>query len=243
MELKPLTVFDICLKITSTFEGSDYGTITENFDGMGISAGILQWNLGTGTLQAYILNQIDEMYFDFPESIQPLISNKKEIALSWHKDVCCDVTGKLKPEWREAWRKFMLKPEIINLQKMACGKYFHRAKEICGILGFNHENKRAMAWGYDLAVQSWSLGIDRPKSNKDQALNILQMYDTENYLMWQQAELTEDQTILVIASHLRSLKCKPEWRKAFFVRKCTIAVGCGIVNATKYDFKKLFTEN
>lgn len=238
---KSPTLFDTCLKITSIFEGSDYGTVTENFDGMGISCGILQFNLGTGTLQAYILNHINEMYFKFPKSIMPIVESKKEMALIWHKDNCCDENGHLKPEWKKAWVNFMLRPEVINLQKQACNKYFQRAREICGILGFSHEHKRAMAWAYDLAVQSWSLGIDRPRINHEQANNILQLYGPENYNLWSQVELTDDQVVLVIASHLRALKCKPEWRKAFFVRKCTLAVGLGIVNGEKHDFRKTFT--
>lgn len=242
MDKKEPTLFDTCLKITSAFEGSDYGTVTEDFDGGGISVGILQFNLKSNTLQAYILNQINEIYFDFPFSILPLIESKKETAIIWHKDNCCDMYGKLKPEWKTAWHNFMLKPEIINLQKQACSKYFHRAKEICGILGFPHENKRAMAWAYDLAVQSWSLGIDEPKLNIEQANNIIQLYGQENFMIWNQQDMTDEMRTLVIASHLRALKCKQEWRFAFFSRKCTIAMGIGIVNKQKYDFRKLFTE-
>lgn len=243
MEQKKNTVFDICLKVTSDFEGSTYSTITENFDGQGLSVGILQFNIGQGTLAAYILNQVDVMSYDmFPLPISSL-RDKKEAALVWHKDNCCDVYGRLKPEWKKAWQEFLVKPEIINLQKTACGKYFQRAREIAGFLGFSHENKRAMAWAYDLSVQSWSLAINRIEPNFEHAQNIIQSYGSENAVLWANSEMTSDQMSLVIASHLRALKCKPEWRHDFFTRKCTIAMGIGMVHGKKYDFRKLFMES
>ena len=235
-----LSIFDLCLKITSAFEGASFGTVTGNFDGMGMSAGILQFNIGTGSLQAYILNHIDPMVYDFPVPITPLIKLPKEQALLWHKDVALDASGKLLPEWRKAWQVFMTKSEVIELQKRACLRYFQRAREIAGKLGFSQQNARAMAWSYDVAVQSWSLGIDEPQVSREQAANILSLYGPENYMIWQGHDLNDDQIKLIIASHLRALKCRPEYRKDFFIRKCTIAVGTGIVHKTKHDFRKLF---
>lgn len=242
-EPKQDTIFDTCIKITSLFEGSNYSTVSENFDGMGLSCGVLQFNLGQGTLQAYILNHINEMAYTFPLPIAPLMYSSKEHAVIWHKDNCCDINGKLKDEWRFAWEMFMVQPEVINLQKQACSKYFQRAKEICGIVGFTHQNRRAMAWAFDLAVQSWSLGIDGPEANRSQAESIIQIYGTDNYMLWNGIDMTEEQQILLIASHLRALKCKPEWRNVFFTRKATIALGIGIVNRQKHDFRKILTEN
>lgn len=236
------TLYDICLKVTGDFEGHGYGTVTDNFDGQGLSCGIIQFNLGQGTLQNYILNHIDEMMYDFPLPITPLIGSTPKQALTWHKDNCLDINGKLKDEWRSAWEKFMVNPHIINLQKRACDKYFHQAKCIAGKLGFSHDNLRAMMFSFDLAVQSWSLIIDRPEPNNLQAEHIKELGTTENYIWWVDKALTEEQQVLLIAAHLRSLKCKPEFRMAFFTRKATIAIGCGIVNGKKYDFKKLFTK-
>jgi hypothetical protein len=240
MKEQKLSIFDLCLKITSTFEGADFSTITGNFDGMGMSVGILQFNIGTGSLQGYILNHINPMAYDFPLPITPLIKLPKDQGLVWFKDNCLDVAGKIKPEWRKAWKEFLVRPEVIGLQKKACDRYFHRAKEIAGALGFSHQNARAMAWAYDVAVQSWSLGIDRPEIQREQAANILSLYGSDNFMLWQGNDLTDDQVRLVIASHLRALKCRPQYRNDFFIRKCTIAVGTGIVHKTKHDFRKLF---
>lgn len=239
----PTTIFDVCLKITSTFEGADYGTVSLNIDGNGPNFGILQLNFGTGTFQNYILNHINFMYYDFPKPITALIGSTPTIALGWLKDNCCGADGMMTEEWRLAWREFLLKPQIISLQKMAAGRYFMRAKEIAGFLGLSHQNARGMAFSYDTAVQVWSLGVNMPEPNHEQQQAIIQLYGIENYMLWNSIELTDEQTSLVIFSHLRALRCREEWRKAFFVRKATISIGVGIVNGDKHDFRKLFTES
>lgn len=243
MAQKELSIFDTCLHITSNFEGADFGTVVGNFDGQGMSVGVLQFNLKSESFKNYILNHIDPMKYDFfPVPITPLIKLSGEDSVIWAKDNMLRPDGSVKTEWRIAWAEFLTNPVIINLQKNACSKYFHQARCLAGRFGFNQDNKRAMAFFYDVAVQVWNMkDIDPVKAHLEQAQNILQIYSTENYLLWQNIELNEDQQKLVILAHLRALKCKPEWRISFFNRKATIATSIGIVNKEKYDFRKLFT--
>jgi len=236
------TLFDVCLQTTAAFEGASFDTITNSFDGQGLSLGILQFNIGTGSFRDYILNSVNVMYYDyFPAPITPLQSLNNKDAVNWVKDVVLDNIGNVKPEWNAAFKRFLTEPAIVNQQKRACDKYFHQAKCISSKLGFSHENLRAMMFSFDLAVQSWSLLIDRPEPNNLQAEHIKELGTTENYIWWVDKALTEEQQVLLIAAHLRSLRCKPEFRMAFFTRKATIAIGCGIVHGKRYDFKKLFS--
>lgn len=241
MSKNNLSIFDLCVQITSNFEGRGYGTVSSINDGQGLSVGILQFNLGQGTLQSYILSQINYLSYDyFPQSIRPLQVLSPKDAVVWAKDNFYDINGELKKEWRSAWERFMTDPVIINLQKHAIDKYFHQAKRICGRLGFPHTHRRAMAWSFDLAVQNWSLDIDLPPDHYDQCYNIMTSYDQENLIVWIGEHLEPMQRQLVILSHLRAMKCKPEWRSNVFVRKATIAIGCGWVNKTFYKLNKLF---
>lgn len=241
MSKNNLSIFDLCVQITSSFEGRGYGTVSSINDGQGLSVGIIQFNLGQASLQSYILNHINYLSYDyFPQSIRPLqmLSNKDSVI--WAKDNFYDINGELKPEWKTAWERFMTEPVIINLQKHAIDKYFHQAKRICGKLGFPHTHRRAMAWCFDLAVQNWSLDIDLPPDHYDQCYNIITSYDQENLMLWIGEHLEPYQRQLVILSHLRAMKCKPEWRSNVFVRKATIAIGTGYVNKTLYKLNKLF---
>lgn len=232
--------YDIAVKIVGEFEGTGYGSVSGNFDGMGISAGILQWNLGSGTLQDNILSYCDVTQHNFPVCIKPLQTLKKSDAVAWAKDVMHDSRGKLKQEWAIAWKMFMTSPVVVNLQKRAIDKYWHRAREICGQLGFPQEYPRAMVFAFDIAVQNWSYDIGRPALNYEQAGNIIQLYGSKNFALWNAETVNQDQQIMLIAAHLRALKCKPEWRHAVFVRKATIAIGIGYVNGVTMDFRKLF---
>lgn len=234
-----MTIYDTCIKITGAFEGSDYNTVAGSFDGMGISCGLLQWNVGTGTLQNQILNFCNVDNYRFPTSIRPLQNLSKEDGVKWCKDIMHDQFGKLKPEWIASWREFLSDPVVINIQKRAMDKYFHQAKCIAGQLGLPHDNVRAMAWSFDLAVQSWSLKVDKPQVNDAQCDSIMSMADSKNAPLWLNESLNDTQKILLIASHLRSLKCFPKWKHAFFVRKATIAIGIGYVNGTVMNFKNI----
>lgn len=241
MSKDALSIYDLCVKITGDFESRGYGTISGNFDGQGISAGLLQLNLGQGTLQSFVLNKTNVLSYDyFPEPITPLYTLSPKDAVTWAKDNMHDLYGNLKPEWKQAWSRFMTEPVVINLQKQAIDKYFHQAKRLCGKYNFPYTHRRAMAFFFDIAVQNWSCDIEWPEDNPDQAYNIITSYDPDNTIMWIGERLEPYQRQLIILAHLRAMKCKPEWRKNVFVRKATIAIGTGYVNKTKYDLNKLF---
>lgn len=235
-----ITIYDLCIKTTGDFEGTGFDSVSNDFDGQGCSFGILQFGIGNGTFSEYILSQVDVTNLDyFPVSIRPLQYMDAMSAVSWCKDMFYDSKGKMKTEWTIAWKRFLTTPSIVNLQKRACDKYYHQAKCIAGKLGFAHTNKRAMVWSFDLAVQSWALKIDRPPINDSQCEAIISMYEPKNYIIWEKQQLTNDQKVLLIASHLRALKCKQEWRSAFFTRKATIALGIGWVNGKLYDLNEM----
>lgn len=232
--------YDVCLKITGSFEGADYDTVTGNFDGQGMSFGILQLNLKSETFKNFILNFCgDDVLDTFPVSIRPLKELNGTDSVIWAKDVMLDLNGNVKQEWVRAFKIFLTRSDVINLQKRACDKYYHRAKELCGRYGFSQNNRRHMAFFYDCAVHVWSMGVELSFYSKEQCANILTMYGTENMNLWIEQLLTDDQIKLVTLAHLRALKCKPEWRKAFFVRKATIAIGIGFVNGEVMDYRKI----
>jgi hypothetical protein len=234
------TIYDACINTTKLFEGADYDTITGNFDGQGMSFGVMQFNLKSETFKNYILAFCNPLSYDyFPVPIVPLFNLNGSDAVLWAKSIMLTDTGKVKPEWVTAWKRFLTQPDVINLQKNACGKYIHRAKELCGRFGFDQKNMMHMAYFYDCAVQVWSMDIGDYYFTKDQASNILTMYGTDNMNLWIQFNTTKEQQELVTIAHLRALKCKPEWKAAFFNRKATIALGVGIVNRQKFDFRKV----
>lgn len=234
------TIYDLCIHITSKFEGTDYGTVTGNFDGMGISLGLLQWNLGTGSLQNFILNHINHMSYDFPVSIEPLVKLSPKESVSWAKDVMLEPDGSIKPDWLSSWKTFATNQYVINQQKRAIDKYFHRAKSLAGRFGYSHDNRNAMPFFFDVAVQNWSLEVQNPEPSIDHAINCMSLYSKDNFNVWCKEEMTPEKAHMVILAHFRAMQSKPEWRNAVFDRKATAAMQIGIVNKELWNFKKLF---
>ena len=51
--------FELALNVTSSYEGSDgWSNLSNNDDKQGVSLGLLQWNLGQGTLQPILLDMV-----------------------------------------------------------------------------------------------------------------------------------------------------------------------------------------
>lgn len=233
--------YDICLKITGEFEGAGFDTVSGDFDSQGLSVGILQFNVGKGTLSEYILKHITkESHKVFPISITPLLELPPIDALTFVRNNMLNDDKSVKPEWIKAWKMFLSKPSVIELQKKAALVYFNRAKKLCNKYGFNENNRMHMAFFFDMAIHVWSSDVEVYFFSPDQCANILQRYGVDNMQIWLGAMLTPNQQKLVTLAHMRALQCKAEWRNAFFHRKATIAIGYGIVNKQKYDFRKLF---
>lgn len=235
------TIYDLCLHITGGFEGTTFSTVTGNFDFQGISCGILQFNLGQGSLQNYILNHVDLMAYDyFPLPINNLHRMNPNDAVTWAKDNMMNALGELLPNWRSAWERFLVEPSVLNVQKRAIDKYFHQAKRICGELDFPHENRRAMAFAFDVAVQNWSLQVELPDTRIEHAQNLITLYGADNASIWVDEEMTMEKARLVIAAHYRAMKSNPKWRHDVFTRKCTIAMGIGKVHGKIYKLNRMF---
>lgn len=235
----PISIYDLAVKITGDFEGTNYTTIVGNFDGQGITCGLLGWNLGQGTLQNYILNHVDLMAYNFPLPISNLHRLHPKDAVNWCKDIMLDADGDLLPEWRSAWERFISEPSVINVQKRAIDKYFHQAKRVCGALGFNHEHRRAMAFAFDVAVQNWSLNVELPDASVQQAENIISLYGADNAALWLMEPMSLEKARLVTAAHYKALTVNPKWRTDVFTRKCTISMGIGKVHGKVYKLNKL----
>jgi hypothetical protein len=127
------------LSMTGTFETSQkppecFGVVTGNFDGQGLSAGVLQWNLGQGTLQpilkelkvsstasantiskamessAGILAQITaaNIYFTKAEVLAKSLGIKTERGLALCFDICVQL-GSLKSSHKIALKGWKIK--------------------------------------------------------------------------------------------------------------------------------------
>ena len=163
----PRAWLETALQITGSFEGCGFGTATGDFDGMGVSAGILQWNLGQNSLQSKILDpyvkKMGTIALDryFPRSVFVLLAMPPKQGVEYARKHM--LNGKvLKPEWRDAWIKFMLLAEVKEIQMDAASSIASIAFQDAIHSGLR--SKRAFCWFFDVYVQNGSLkGIQKPQ--------------------------------------------------------------------------------
>src|SRR5271157_451697 len=114
------SLLELCLKVSGGFEsgkGPSYTSLTGNFDGQGMSAGILQWNAGQGTLQALVNAIGNAMGWDkaktfFSSDIQQFASLKPADAIAWvQQHYLTTGTTNLDPGAKARWVNFLNQPE------------------------------------------------------------------------------------------------------------------------------------
>ena len=170
MTEKTQKVLDKCLQITGSFEGAGWGGVTGNFDGQGLSAFIMQWNLGQRTLQPLLI----KMEESNPELFRKCFSNVELVRLmaavrSGNRDMEQEfvnhvTTGReeshpgrpfptgyryVKGEWREAFQA--VGTLFKEHQREAAMSYFNAAMDWC--LKFEMRSERAVAFMFDQCIQ------------------------------------------------------------------------------------------
>lgn len=233
--------FPSALKVTSTFEGSDYASVAGDFDGQGISVGLMQWNYGQGTLQSEILKPFIETYgadffkenffkglhTDVIESAYMAPHN----AIEFSRKFMVDDFG-LKTHWAAAWSEFMGSKECVKIQNNACVPMWSEAGEIC------NENelgtKKAHIFMFDVVVQNGSMkGINKPPGDIRTYLKNLEEYGQDG---WSEIGLNDLET-RILYNWICLRANKNMWRKDVLARKGSIAHGKGRVHGQDFNFR------
>ena len=222
------------LRLTTFFETGKTlenaaGTVAGDFDNMGISLGILQWNLGMGTLQPILRN-----FFDFGdpawkndpnlvklEEILDLPTPEQQVA--WARTIQSSDGRKF--TFLSDWEKSLtdLGEMTVDFQIKACKRRFKVAAENCRQLGLFSE--RAFALLFDINVQNGVLYATRRH-------NVRQGIERR---MSQLANPGNEEEVLKIIAEERAKASLPRWQNDVRSRKLAIAMGTGTVHRHRID--------
>ena len=216
------------INITASFEGKGYETVAGNYDGMGVSLGVFQWNLGKNTLQPMLSKFINE----YPEkarqifgknfdSVARMLGGTKAEQMNWAKSINDD-EGRLLPDWQYQFIDLCKTKEFQEMQRSAMSEYLNRAHEIAE--QFNLKSERGLALALDIAVQNWSI-------------------DATDYIKQRIAEGASEKEILRLMAHAIADQSDPDWQEDVRARKLAIAEGRGRVHRKDYDLEKEFGLN
>lgn len=234
----PASYLNMALRITGSFEGSGFNNVAGNFDGQGISAGVLQWNYGQESLQ----NKILKPYIDkfgvsaldafFPEPIADSAFMKSKAAVRFAKSKMHTLGG-FKIKWAMSWAHFLVAPEVINLQKRAADSVASIAWDYCN--EHNMESLKSFCWFFDIVTQNGSLNrVPKPTTE-----NFIKYFNDNNNGRWSTSDFkSEESKILFIWTCKRARMNR--WRNDVLSRKCTIAAGRGSVHGKFYSWSNDF---
>lgn len=222
------------LELTGAFEGSGYGQVTGDFDGQGLSLGILQWCIGQGSLQ----NSILKPYFRDHEPanhVEQKLAEIGSVGISQGLKLSRSYFGK-SPSYKNELKAFMLKAQPYQLA--AAKSNFERAWGYANQYGMT--SLKSFCWFFDITVQNGSLkGIGKPSVSKYDWEKFIKSEGGTNKSRWLALNVIDEETaILCEWTNLRANK--NQWRPDVISRKCTIAHGFGIVHGKLYDFRDDF---
>lgn len=211
------------LMLTAQFEGSGdgYKTIAGNGDGAGLSLGIIQFNIGKGTLQP-LLSDILMSNRNLVLSIlgeektillEDMLSSSREDQLSWAISINDESGNSIIADWAEPLQALCETSEFQAIQNEYIEPYKTSAIKKCDLFGGFLTN-RAYAFMFDCSVQ-----YGRFYQSEADAIHA-QISD----------DMSEIARLQVIANVMRSTRTEDA-----FIRKSCIINGFGTVHGTEID--------
>lgn len=227
------------LTITSRFEGVlGYSSVGGDFDGMGLSFGLFQWNAGQGTLQPIMRQCVEHM----PITVETIFTPQGFATLKhalrsdraffeWTKSLN-NKDKKIISPWYERFYKLGLTEGCKKFQNQARIPILKKAKEIMDDMNFKTE--RGFALAFDIATQNGSVVRD---ANRIYEAGIKPNFKEKDklYVLANAVAVTSRKKVL------RYINGKP-WTIQDDVRsrKLCIVTGIGTVHGRKYDLAREF---
>jgi peptidoglycan hydrolase-like protein with peptidoglycan-binding domain len=225
--------------LTAGFETSEaappecFCGLAGNFDGQGISFGLLQWNLGQGTLQP-MLKQLfakepefmERTFEDGVPELKQMLARDRAAQLAWAASISDG--RKVKEPWRSRFKKLGHSAACQDWQVEAARDRYREAARLSKEYGLWSE--RGTALMFDIAVQNGSIKADTKKQILEDFAKLPQ-------------DLTREQQELErmrIIANRRAEASRPDYVEDVRRRKLTIAEGVGMVHGIGYDLERQY---
>jgi peptidoglycan hydrolase-like protein with peptidoglycan-binding domain len=223
------SVRDRALAVTGAFEGNDFTQAEGNFDGAGLTWGIIGFNLLSGTLQT-ILHAVQASHPELitqafgPLAAQLLQVSTKSIAeqIAFADSISLGKTKEqIQAPWLAAFQAFGELPQVQAAQlDLADREFFQPALKTAQSLGLVTELGRALA--FDIHVQNGGI---RPEA-RAQIEAQLALHPVGN---------EQDKRVIVANAVADKTRTKdPKMRADVRARKLTLATGAGVVHGATY---------
>lgn len=224
-----------CLTMTATFETSRgppecFSGVSGDFDGQGISFGVLQWNFGQGSLQpllqALLAKSGPVMSAVFQSRLpvlQAALAADGDELMHFARSIQDPIRHNLNEPWGGMFKSLGRTPECQTMQVEHARNVFDRAVALAKQYGLWSE--RAVALMFDILTQNGSIR----DVTRAQILADFEAIPADLAREGQEVERME------IVAHRRAEACNPTWVEDVRSRKLCIARGSGLVHGVRYD--------
>ncbi len=229
-----------CLALTGTFETSTgipdcYAGLSGDFDGQGLSFGVLQWNIGQGTLQPLLTEMLAKnedvmsgLFHDRLDGMRTMLAAAHASQLDWARKIQDPVRHNIVEPWNGLFKALGRTPEFQAIQVEHAAAIHTAAVGFCAKFGVTTE--RAVALMFDIRVQNYSISAMTEAQIRADFATI--PADTEPL----NVELARLRSI----ANRRADAANPQFAEDVRVRKLAIANGSGTVHGVVYDLERQF---
>jgi hypothetical protein len=229
-----------CLALTGSFETGTgipdcFAGVSGDFDGQGISFGVLQWNFGQGSLQPLLKRMLDEhpersrsLFQDRFDLIVSKLNGGKSELMSFARSIQHPTRHFLLEPWRGMFKSLGRTGEFQRIEADAANALYKAARKLCDDYGLWSE--RAVALMFDIKVQNGSIS----SAVKGQIVA-----DFQNLSPGPDDEETEVERMRIVANR-RADAAKARWREDVRSRKLCVSNGEGTVHGIPYDLAEQF---
>ncbi len=228
-----------CLALTGAFETSTglpdcYCGLTGNFDGQGISFGVLQWNLGQGTLQPMLDEMVTahadmaaNVFQDNLPALTAMLALDRDQQIAWAKSIQDPAHFGVFEPWRGMFQALGRTAEYQSIQASHAASILQSAKAMCARFGVTTD--RAVALLFDICVQNNSISAATAAAIEADFQNIPAGDPMD-------IEVAKLRSI----ANRRAEAALPQFVEDVRVRKLTIANGEGTVHNIPYNLEEQF---
>ncbi|MGA1794859.1 MAG: peptidoglycan-binding domain-containing protein [bacterium] len=229
-----------CLALTGSFETGKgipecFAGLSGDFDGQGMSFGVLQWNFGQDSLQALlgdmmkahpdILKDIFQRHYDI---LEEALNSDKEDLMVFVRSIQHPVRHFLFEPWRGMFKSLGRTEEFQNTQLKYAEGLYRAALKLCS--EYDLWSERAAALMFDIKVQNGSI----------RSLVKRQILSAFGHLPGSVSEEELEISKMRIVANLRAEASNPRWVEDVRARKLCCANGGGTVHGIDYTIEQQY---
>ncbi|MDA2937080.1 peptidoglycan-binding protein [Acidobacteria bacterium AH-259-A15] len=217
---------DRCLQLTATFEGHDFSLAQGNWDGAGITWGIIGFTLIHGGIRKIVstIHQeapdlLGETFEDTTDELLEVVRANRSDQLAWADRVSLGKSKvRLAEPWRSRFRRFGQLKEVQALQiRLADEDYFQPALQTAK--RFNLKTELGISLAFDIHVQNGGVKT-RARQQIEKDLD--------------EHQISGEKELRVVISNAVADHSKKAFREDVRSRKLTIATGVGRVHGSLF---------